>query len=86
MSRLTIDISEEQHKSLKAVAAFQGKTIKQYALERLFPDADGQNDDEAWEEFKTFINKRIDEALAEPASWSTFDEAWPEEGSMDKAA
>jgi hypothetical protein len=37
MSRLTIDISPEQHKSLKALAALEGKTIRQYALERLFP-------------------------------------------------
>ena len=37
MSRLTIDISPEQHKSLKAMAALEGKTIRQYAIERLFP-------------------------------------------------
>jgi hypothetical protein len=37
MSRLTIDISPEQHKSLKAMAALEGKTIRQYTLERLFP-------------------------------------------------
>ena len=37
MSRLTIDISPEQQKSLKALAALEGKTIRQYALERLFP-------------------------------------------------
>nr|WP_312609110.1 hypothetical protein [Agrobacterium pusense] len=37
MSRLTIDITDQQHQSLKALAALQGKTIKQYVLERLFP-------------------------------------------------
>lgn len=37
MSRLTIDMTDQQHQSLKALAALQGKTIKQYALERLFP-------------------------------------------------
>ena len=41
MSRLTIDISPEQHKSLKAMAALEGKTIRQYALERLFPHRAG---------------------------------------------
>lgn len=41
MSRLTIDITDQQHQSLKALAALQGKTIKQYALERLFPDSTG---------------------------------------------
>ena len=50
MSRLTIDITDQQHQSLKALAALQGKTIKQYALERLFPgDADA---DQAWQELK----------------------------------
>ena len=52
MSRLTIDITDQQHQSLKALAALQGKTIKQYALERLFPgDADA---DQAWQELKNY--------------------------------
>lgn len=50
MSRLTIDITDQQHKSWKALAALEGKTIKQYALERLFPiEADA---DQAWQELK----------------------------------
>jgi hypothetical protein len=62
MSRLTIDMTEQQHQSLKALAALQGKTIKQYALERLFPgDSDA---DQAWRELKTLIRTRIDEGLA----------------------
>ena len=62
MSRLTIDITDQQHQNLKALAALQGKTIKQYALERLFPgDAEA---DRAWEELKTVLKARIDEGLA----------------------
>jgi toxin ParE1/3/4 len=30
MSRLTIDMTDHEHQSLKALAALQGKTIKQY--------------------------------------------------------
>jgi len=37
MSRLTIDITDQQHQTLKATVALQGKTIKEYAVERLFP-------------------------------------------------
>jgi len=37
MSRLTIDLTDQQHRSLKTLAAVQGNTIKQYAPERLFP-------------------------------------------------
>lgn len=39
MGRLTIDITDQQHQALKAMAALQGKTIKEYALERLLPEA-----------------------------------------------
>ncbi len=37
MCRLTIDVTEQQHQALKALAALEGKTIKQYTFERLFP-------------------------------------------------
>jgi len=62
MSRLTIDITDQQHQSLKALAALQGKTIKQYAIERLF-SANG-NDDEAWQELKALLGQRIADGLA----------------------
>ena len=46
MSRLTIDLTDQQHRSLKTLAAVQGNTIKQYAPEWLFPcDMDA---DQAW--------------------------------------
>jgi hypothetical protein len=62
MSRLTIDITSQQHQSLKALAALQGKTIKQYALERLFPaDASG---DQAWRELQALLGERIEQGLA----------------------
>jgi uncharacterized protein (DUF1778 family) len=32
MSRLTIDLTDEQHKTLKAIAALEGKSMKQYAV------------------------------------------------------
>ncbi|MCC4635543.1 antitoxin [Xanthomonas dyei] len=62
MSRLTIDLSDQQHQSLKALAALQGKTIKQYALERLFTgDIDA---DQAWQGLKTLLGGRVEEGLA----------------------
>ena len=62
MSHLTIDITDQQHQSLKALAALQGKTIKQYALERLFPD--DVDADTAWQELKTLLENRINDGLA----------------------
>jgi hypothetical protein len=69
MSRLTIDITDRQHQTLKALAAFQGKTIKQYAVERLFP-ADGE-EDAAWQELKTLLGQRIADGLAGDVSNKT---------------
>ena len=62
MSRLTIDISEQQHQSLKALAALQGKTIKQYAIERLFPG--NVDNDPAWQELRGVLSARINDGLA----------------------
>lgn len=62
MSRLTIDITDQQHQSLKALAALQGKTIKQYAIERLFPgEADS---DQAWQDLKSLLEQRIAAGLS----------------------
>ncbi|MDP9759367.1 MULTISPECIES: antitoxin [Agrobacterium] len=83
MSRLTIDITDQQHQSLKALAALQGKTIKQYALERLFPG--GADAERAWEELKTLMNMRVNEGLAGRLSTKTIGEILDEEISEGRA-
>jgi hypothetical protein len=60
VSRLTIDVSDEQHQTLKAMAALQGKTIKQYALEKLFPAS--TDEDKALAEFRAILERRIAES------------------------
>ena len=83
MSRLTIDITDQQHQSLKALAALQGKTIKQYALERLFPgDTDAER---AWEELKILMNTRVNEGLAGRLSTKTVGDILDEEISEGRA-
>ncbi|CAN7757444.1 Antitoxin ParD [Ensifer sp. M14] len=83
MSRLTIDITDQQHQSLKALAALQGKTIKQYALERLFPgDADA---DQAWQELKNLLGNRINDGLAGRVSTKSIGEILDEELAGDRA-
>jgi hypothetical protein len=77
MSRLTIDITDQQHQSLKALAALQGKTIKQYALERLFPD--DVDADTAWQELKTLLENRINDGLAGKVSAKSIGEILDEE-------
>ncbi len=74
MSRLSIDLTDEQHKRLKAIAALEGKTMKQFAVERLLPvisddraighDIDEWTEDEkaAWAELGALLNERIENA------------------------
>ena len=42
MSRLTIEITEQQHQNIKALAALQGQSIKEYAIQRLFSSANSE--------------------------------------------
>lgn len=71
MARLSIDLDSQQHNSLKALAALEGKSIRQYALERLFPD---QGDEAALAELKALIDQRIAAALHGAVATATFDE------------
>jgi hypothetical protein len=84
MSRLTIDITDHQHQSLKALAALQGKTIKQYALERLFPAPPA--DDQAWEDLKALLGQRINDGLSGVMSGKTIDTIVDEELGRDERA
>lgn len=84
MSRLTIDMTDHQHQSLKALAALQGKTIKQYAIERLFPGQTGE--DQAWQELKALLGQRIAEGLAGGASAASIEAIVDEELDRKKRA
>jgi hypothetical protein len=61
MSRLTIDITDQQHQSIKAMAALQGKTIKEYAIERLFSST--ADPEQALGELRVLLEQRMAEAM-----------------------
>lgn len=84
MSRLTIDISEQQHQSLKALAALQGKTIKQYAIERLFPG--NVDNGPAWQELRGMLTARINDGLAGKVSASSIGDILDEKVSGESRA
>lgn len=84
MSRLTIDITDQQHQSLKALAALQGKSIKQYALERLFPAQ--TDDDQAWQALKSLLTQRISDSMTGAISVKDFDTIVDEELSRENRA
>lgn len=63
MSRLSIELTTEQHNRLKAMAALQGKSIKEYVLTRvLSPSPENDSPDEALRQLEAFLAPRIDEA------------------------
>ncbi len=58
MSRISIDVSPEEHRKLKAVAALKGKTIKDYLLEGKI--GLGQDDiEQALVELEALLDNRI---------------------------
>ena len=62
MGRISIDVTDDEHKKLKAVAALRGKSIKAYVLERTL-DTD-RNDDAALRELEELLDGRIQAAKA----------------------
>ena len=60
MSRLTIEITDQQHKNIKALAAMQGKSIKEYAMQRLLPLT--ADEEKAMQELEEFLTPRIEAA------------------------
>ena len=65
MSRLSIEVTPEQHQRLKAYAALQGKSIKDYVLERALPPLPENNflsEEEALHQLETFLKPRIEAA------------------------
>ena len=84
MGRLTIDMTDQQHQNLKALAALQGKTIKQYTLERLFPPAAGE--DQAWRELKALLGQRIADGLSGDVSTRSIKAVFADELDSDGSA
>lgn len=65
MRRLSIEVTPEQHQRLKAVAALQGKTIKDYVLERVLPpmpDIDSLSEEEAVAKLEDYLKSRLESA------------------------
>lgn len=55
MSRISIDVTPEEHQKLKAVAALKGMSIKEYVLERTL----GDDEDAALKELEALLDKRL---------------------------
>ena len=76
MSRISIDVTDDEHKKLKALAALRGKSIKLYVLERTLGTGDGQ--DAALQELEELLDKRIHAARTGVVSRRTPSEIFAE--------
>lgn len=75
MSRISIDVTAEEHQRLKALAALQGKSIKEFVLSstlgRQRPDSD---ESAALAELETLLDRRLANARAGRVSSRTVEE------------
>ncbi|MHC4953209.1 MAG: plasmid mobilization protein [Planctomycetota bacterium] len=62
MSRISIDVTPEEHKKLKAMAALQGKSIKEFVLESTIGAGPTSP---ALAELEALLDRRIRRATAE---------------------
>jgi uncharacterized protein (DUF1778 family) len=66
MSRLSIELTPEQHQRLKAMAALSGQTMKDYILSRALPslpeERDSLSEEEVLHRLEEFLKPRIEEA------------------------
>jgi hypothetical protein len=76
MTRLSIELTEQQHQSIKALAALQGKSLKDYAVERLLPMT--PDEEQAMAELKALLAPRIERALRDDVSAKTVDKIFEE--------
>jgi myo-inositol catabolism protein IolC len=68
--RLSIEVTQEQHQRLKAVAALRGQSIKDYVLERVLPDMSVADENAALRQLERFLKPRIEAAKGAPVNKS----------------
>jgi hypothetical protein len=73
--RLSIEITPDQHQRLKAAAALQGQSIKDYVLKRTLPNSDEQA---ALQELEAFLRPRIEAANIGQFSSKSVDDIFDE--------
>lgn len=59
MSRISIDVTPEEHQKLKAIAALRGKSIKEYVIERTLGADEDPATAVALKELEALLDERI---------------------------
>jgi hypothetical protein len=68
MSRISIDVTPEEHQKLKAMAALRGKSIKEFVLASTLG---AHGEDNALRELEALLDKRLENARAAGVSSGT---------------
>lgn len=86
MRRLSIEVTQDQHQRLKAVAALQGKTIKDYVLERVLPPplTGTMSEEEAIKKLEDFLKPRIESAKKGKFSTRSVEQIFKDAGQRKK--
>ena len=74
-SRISIDVTPDEHKRLKALAALQGQSIKDFVFDRTLRDTQ-EDEEKAVSELVDFLDSRIDSAKKEGVSLNTVHEVF----------
>ena len=76
MSRISIDVTQQEHQRLKAMAALQGKTIKQFVLASTIGAPANETKDLA--ELEALLRSRLKQVEAGQVSTRTASEIFDE--------
>jgi hypothetical protein len=71
MNGISIDVTPEEHQKLKALAALQGKSIKEYVIERTLGGDGDETQEAALEELESILDERIRNAQSGSTSRRT---------------
>lgn len=85
MSRLSIEVTPEQHQLLKAMAALQGKSIKDFILDKVLPQqAEEQPQNYSVKQLETLLQQRLTSAYngnySEQSVTDIFEQAVADDG------
>ena len=77
ISRISIDVTPDEHKKLKALAALQGQSIKDFVLDRTLRETH-EDEESAVAELVAILDARIERAKKEGVSHRTVDDIFTE--------
>lgn len=83
MSRISIDVTPEEHKKLKTIAALKGKSIKEYVIERTLGFSVDEDEESALRELELLLDERIKATAKRGVSRRTVEEIF--EGACRKS-